>query len=178
MGRTRVCQRVREQEDKGLVRRREVKKVIPADFLLFAMNTTIDANPVVHSLPVQTTFIGTTDVENELTSAMVRDDAQDGQWKASLRGRTIVGQNVQLPTSHALALVHLRSPVSQKSIASRRSTCYSPTDGDNEIELLDDISVLATASEYLQWEHARPPDGTAALGQWIALSSIIHSPCD
>ncbi|KAK7197771.1 Ribonuclease H2 non-catalytic subunit (Ylr154p-like) [Novymonas esmeraldas] len=113
-----------------------------------------------HSLPVQTDLHGTTDVRENFTSVAVRD-AQTGLWRSTLRGRTLLGQEVSLPEDYVVAVA---------SVPTQSGACAAGSDLE--------AAVHATAPAYVVWEHDRAPAAASAVPQWIALAELIHGDGD
>ncbi|KAG5483667.1 hypothetical protein CUR178_08334 [Leishmania enriettii] len=133
-----------------------------------------------HSLPIQTEFEGTTDVHENFTSAMTRDPGT-GLWRATLRGRALLGEEVRLPDDYAIAMTTITtnetlfppSPASASSFLSLRSTAEV-----DELETPAQVSIQACAPCYVAWEHDRAPTAATTISQWLALARLIHTPSE
>ncbi|KAG5509898.1 hypothetical protein JKF63_07543 [Porcisia hertigi] len=133
---------------------------------------------VFHSLPVQTTFDGTTDVHENFTSAMKRDP-DDGLWRATLRGRALLGEEVQLPEGYLVAMTSITAtanvPCSIPSTSAHPSTSAPPDTQVDELEVSDQVLLQTCAPRYVVWEHDKAPARAASISQWITLAQLIHT---
>ncbi|KAG8347208.1 hypothetical protein TRVL_01959 [Trypanosoma vivax] len=126
---------------------------------------------VIHSLPIKTTFRGTTDVGENFTSHTVRGD--NGELRNALRGRMLIGQEVKLPASHAIVCVSFTNnnttPTGYR--ASGTSSAAPPT-------LLEvsasDVCVQVVTDRFCLWEHDKKPERPDALLHWLELANAIH----
>ncbi|KAG5505636.1 hypothetical protein JIQ42_08402 [Leishmania sp. Namibia] len=141
---------------------------------------TVPEGHTFHSLPIQTDFEGTTDVHENFTSAMTRDPS-NGLWRATLRGRALLGEEVRLPDDYAIAMTTITtnetflppSPASASSFPSVRSTAEV-----DELETPAQVSIQACAPCYVVWEHDKAPTAATTISQWIALARLIHTPSE
>ncbi|RNF09302.1 putative ribonuclease H1/H2 small subunit [Trypanosoma rangeli] len=128
----------------------------------------------VHSLPVKTTFRGTTDVVENFSRHIVRTEG--GELRNRLRGRTLIGREVILPPSYVLACVSFvprRQQQQQGTEAAGRLAFSAPPSAQMEASAAD-VRVTATADSLCVWEHDKPPERAEALGHWLELSHAIH----
>ncbi|CAJ1008232.1 putative Ribonuclease H2 non-catalytic subunit (Ylr154p-like) [Leishmania naiffi] len=108
---------------------------------------------------------------------MVRN-SNDGLWRATLRGRALLGEEVQLPEGYAIAMTTVTtnktfSPSSPTSAS--LSPFITPTAEADEIEAPDQVSIQACASRYVVWEHDKAPTAAATISQWVTLAQLIHT---
>ncbi|ESL10720.1 hypothetical protein TRSC58_01542 [Trypanosoma rangeli SC58] len=131
------------------------------------------SSAVVHSLPVKTTFRGTTDVAENFSRHMVRTEG--GELRNRLRGRTLIGREVVLPQSYVLACVSFvpRQQQQQATEAAGRLTSSAPPSAQVEASAAD-VRVTAIADSLCVWEHDKQPERAEALGHWLDLSHAIH----
>ncbi|RNF19095.1 putative ribonuclease H1/H2 small subunit [Trypanosoma conorhini] len=128
----------------------------------------------VHSLPIKTTFRGTTDVVENFSRHIVRTEG--GELRNRLRGRTLIGREVVLPPSYVLActsFVPRPQQQPQATEAAGRLASSPPPLAQLEAAAAD-VRVTATADSFCMWEHDKRPERVEALGQWLELSYAIH----
>ncbi|KPA75657.1 hypothetical protein ABB37_08224 [Leptomonas pyrrhocoris] len=136
--------------------------------------TTSSTSVRFHALPIQTDFEGTTDISENFTAAMTQDP-QDHLRHAALRGRRLLGKEVRLPDDYAVALVAVTDNTPDPSSWPSSSAFATAGEKERSIVVENNMLVQAAAPSYMQWEHDRPPAAAAAVPQWIALASILHS---
>ncbi|KAG5484531.1 hypothetical protein LSCM1_07907 [Leishmania martiniquensis] len=133
-----------------------------------------------HSLPIRTDFEGVTDVCENFTAAMTRGP-NDGLWRATFRGRALLGEDVHLPEGYAISLTTIATKESLCPASSASSSPFPsarPTAEADELETSTQVSVEACAPRYMVWEHDKAPTTAAAISQWITLAQLIHTPSE
>ncbi|KEG05533.1 putative ribonuclease H1/H2 small subunit, partial [Trypanosoma grayi] len=115
---------------------------------------------VVHSLPIKTTFRGTTDIDANFTQHTVRDES--GELHNTLRGRTLIGREVVLPPTYALVCASLAKRQQTQGAAGQSVAALVQVEAT-----ASDVHVSAATDRFCLWEHDKRPERPAALLQWL-----------
>ncbi|CBH09160.1 ribonuclease H1/H2 small subunit, putative [Trypanosoma brucei gambiense DAL972] len=137
-----------------------------------------NAPVVIHSLPVKTNFRGTTDVTVNFTQHTVRGEG--GELRNALRGRTLIGREVILPSSYVIACASFTNKPPIAEAGGRKSggaaACFDTTQPSSaQVEAAaGDMRITAVAERFCIWEHDKKPERSEMVTQWLRLSNDLH----
>ncbi|CAG9570531.1 conserved hypothetical protein [Leishmania major strain Friedlin] len=106
-------------------------------------------------------------------------DPDNGLWYATLRGRTLLGEEVQLPESGIVGMttVTTSKPSCSPFPTPASLSTFPPQIAEvGELEMVDEVFIEACAPRYVVWDHGRAPSPAASLLQWMMLAEVLHGP--
>ncbi|CAC9464244.1 Ribonuclease H2 non-catalytic subunit (Ylr154p-like) family protein [Leishmania donovani] len=103
----------------------------------------------------------------------MKRDPGNGLRHATLRGRALLGEEVQLPEGYAVVMTTITtskpscSPLPTPASLSTFTLQIAEVD---ELEMPDEVFSEPCAPRYVVWDHDRAPSRAASISQWIMLA--------